>query len=124
MRAALLLAVGWLVGCSSIPEVRFDDDAGSAPSSGTSGTSGASSTIDGGDTIDGGAGDGATSGARYDCADHPPPEAEGICCENHVCLGCSRSHCDRCARNCGTNEVCCPTGGSSTNVVCRVSSCD
>jgi hypothetical protein len=119
MRAALLLALGSLVGCSSIPDVRFEDDAGSASSSGTS-TSGGDT--DGGDTDGGEGGTSGSSGQDYDCPDKPPPENVGICCENRLCLGCARSHCERCERNCGRNEVCCRTGGSTTNVSCRSSS--
>jgi len=122
MRAALLIALGCLVGCSSIPDVRFEDDAGVSSSSGTSsgGTSG------GTDDAGGGSSSGASSGqneTNYDCPDKPPPDDVGICCGNRLCLGCSRSHCDRCERNCSRNEVCCPTGGSQTNVSCRSSSC-
>ena len=106
MRAAFAIVIvgclGATIACSSVPDVQYldVDGGGAASSSGSSEDSG------------------TPQPERYSCPDNPPPAGEGICCGAIVCLKCSESNCDRCARSgCANAQACCAR--NATNVVCR-----
>ena len=87
--AALTVVVA---SCSSVPDVRFGDDAGPDGTTGSSGGQG---------------------GGRYRCPDRPPDRGGGVCCGDQLCLGeeCVAADCERClADNCAAKgQICCRT---------------
>lgn len=97
-----------VLGCSSVPDVQYLDDAG-----GSSGSSGSSS---------------GTSGTpppeQYNCTDKLPPEGQGICCGGTtLCLKCNASQCDRCTRSgCDPSTPCCAKNTGVGAVDCRAQS--
>jgi hypothetical protein len=86
------LAAAYVVGCSSVPTVRFENPV-DAPEAGG-------------------------AGGSYTCPDRAPPADFGICCGNFLCVGCSdNGDCNGCASTCETSgdTICCRRTSSPGN---------
>ena len=105
--ASVALVAVVYVGCASVPDIRFVNDA----------------TETGADT---GAGDGPTTdGSKDGSSGHdatttctsPSPGGGAACCGQVWCIGdCSGTNCDLCAASCQSGEFCC---GKMGNVMCK-----
>jgi hypothetical protein len=89
--------------CSSVPDIRYSDQAGSTTSSGEPPPP-------------------PPPPPDWDCAaGKPPPAGEGICCGTRICLRCAQDDCPRCDQSgCdGTvSAVCCKNKGNG-NIQCK-----